>query len=105
MNMKPLRPIKRSPKAEVQVDLKDAETIRCKNCNNYIFVLSYVLKKLSAILSPTGEAALIPVQVYSCGNCGIVAEGFIEKGLIEELEGDEVEETGPREDALFRADL
>ena len=32
--------------------------------------LSFFLKKLSALVSPTGQEAIIPVQVYSCGNCG-----------------------------------
>ena len=44
---------------------------------------------LSAIVSPTGQETLIPVQVYSCGNCGKVAEGFLEgSGLEEELKSD-----------------
>ena len=30
MNMKPRKPL---PKAQVKVDLRDAETIKCKSCN------------------------------------------------------------------------
>ena len=95
MNMKPRKPTKQ-PSAQVQVDLKQAETIKCNDCNNYLFITSFVLKRLSAIVSPTGQEALIPVQVYSCGNCGKVAEGM--------LEGSGVEES-PKEDSLFRTDL
>ena len=81
--MKPL------PKQQVQVDLKQADTIKCKECNNYLFIVSYVLKKLSAVMSPTGQEALIPVQVYSCGNCGNVAEGMLDGiGFEEEKEKD-----------------
>ena len=71
MNMKPRKPL---PNAQVKVDLRDAETIKCKSCNNYLFITSFVLKRLSAILSPTGQEAMIPVQVYSCGNCGKVPD-------------------------------
>ena len=86
--MKPRKPTKQ-PSAQVQVDLKQAETIKCNDCNNYLFITSFVLKRLSAIVSPTGQEALIPVQVYSCGNCGKVAEGFLEgSGLEEELKSD-----------------
>ena len=63
---------------QVKVDLKQADTIKCKNCGNYLFIQSFVLKKLSALVSPTGQETLIPVQVYSCGNCGTVAEGMLE---------------------------
>ena len=90
MNMKARRPLPRPPKAQVQVDLRKAETIKCKKCSNYIFIQSFVLKRLSAILSPTGEEALIPVQVYSCGNCGEVAERMLEgTGIEEEKKSDD----------------
>ena len=65
-------------KQQVQVDLKQADTIKCSECNNYLFITSFVLKRLSALVSPNGQEALIPVQVYSCGNCGKVAEGMLD---------------------------
>ena len=83
-------------KQQVQVDLKQADTIKCSDCDNYLFITSFVLKKLSAIVSPNGQEALIPVQVYSCGNCGAVAEGMLDGAGIEEK---------PKEDSLFRTDL
>jgi uncharacterized Zn finger protein len=56
--------------ANVQLDLSQAETILCEKCSNGLFIQSFFLKKLSALVSPTGQEAVIPVQVYSCGNCG-----------------------------------
>ena len=82
MSTKPMKKLKK-PQAQVQVDIRDAETIKCNDCNNYIFITSFVLKRLSAIVSPTGQEALIPVQVYSCGNCGKVAEGMLDGTGIE----------------------
>ena len=58
------------PQQEVSVDLTKADTIKCDDCGNYLFITSHVIKRISPILSPTGQEALIPVQVYSCGNCG-----------------------------------
>jgi len=84
-------PYQRRPKRQkkVQVDLKQADTINCSDCNNYLFITSFILKKLSALMSPNGQEALIPVQVYSCGNCGKVAEGMLEgSGLEEETKPD-----------------
>ena len=81
-----MHPKGRLPKQKhlVQVDLKQADTIKCSDCNNYLFITSFILKKLSALLSPNGQEALIPVQVYSCGNCGKVAEGMLEGSGVEE---------------------
>jgi hypothetical protein len=57
-----------------------------------------VIKRISPILSPTGQEALVPVQVYSCGNCGKVPKMFLEgSGLGIEEE--------PKEDSLSRPDL
>jgi predicted nucleic acid-binding Zn ribbon protein len=80
--MHPMR--KPKQKAQVKVDLREAETIKCNECNNYLFIVSFVLKKLSAIVSPTGQESMIPVQVYSCGNCGKVAEGMLDGAGLEE---------------------
>ena len=95
MTTKAMKPLKNPNTAQVRVDLKDAETIKCKSCNNYLFITSFILKRLSALVSPNGQEALIPVQVYSCGNCGEVAEGFLEGSGIEK----------PKEDSLSRSDL
>ena len=84
MSTKPMKPLKKPQSAQVQVDLRDAETIKCSDCSNYLFIVSHILKRLSAIVSPNGQEALIPVQVYSCGNCGQVAEGMLAGTGIEE---------------------
>ena len=72
------------PQQEVQVDLTKADTIKCEDCGNYLFITANVIKRISPILSPTGQEALVPVQVYSCGNCGKVAEGMLEGSGLEE---------------------
>ena len=83
MSMHPRKPIKK-PQANVQVDLREADTIKCDDCGNYLFITSHILKRLSALLSPTGEEALIPVQVYSCGDCGKVPSKLLEGTGLEE---------------------
>lgn len=83
MSMHPKGRIQK-PKQQVQVDLKQAETIKCGDCGNYLFITSFILKKLSALVSPNGQESLIPVQVYSCGNCGKVADGFLDGSGVSE---------------------
>ena len=67
MNMKPQKPL---PQQQVQVDLKDADTMKCQACGNSIFIQGYVIKKISAIVSPTGKEVIAPIQVFNCRNCG-----------------------------------
>ncbi len=89
------------PRADVKVDLSKADTIKCDDCGNYLFIQASVIKRISPILSPTGQEALVPVQVYSCGNCGKVPKMFLEGsglGLDEEI-------NKPKEDSLSRLDL
>jgi len=66
------------PKAEVQLDLNEADTITCQECGNASFIQSFFLKKISALMSPTGKEAIVPVQVFSCGNCGTVPSKMLE---------------------------
>jgi len=62
---------------QVAVDLAKAETIKCKGCQNASFITTFILKRLSPIVSPTGQEAVIPVQVYSCGNCGELVKSLM----------------------------
>ena len=71
------------PQTEVKVDLSKADTIKCDDCGNYLFITASVIKRISPILSPTGQEALVPVQVYSCGNCGIVPKKLLEGSGLE----------------------
>jgi len=67
MSTKPMKPL---PKQQVQVDLKDADTMKCQKCENSIFIQGYVIKRISAIVSPTGKEVIAPIQVFNCENCG-----------------------------------
>ena len=68
---------------QVNVDLSKAETIKCDDCGNYLFITASVIKRISPIMSPTGQEALVPVQVYSCGNCGAVPKKLLEGSGLE----------------------
>jgi|TARA_B100001094_G_scaffold325148_1_gene379010 hypothetical protein len=82
-----------------QVDLSKAETLKCEACGNYLFITSNVIKRISAIMSPTGQEAMVPVQVYSCGNCGKVPKIFMQGAGLDTIEEQ------PKEDSLSRPDL
>lgn len=51
--------------------LIDSKTLQCE-CGSYIFEDAYILKKLSALISPTGKEEVIPISLLVCKECGKV---------------------------------
>ena len=76
MSTKPLKPIKPPQK---QININDTESLKCDDCSNYLFIKSYFIRRISPIVSPTGQEALVPIEVFSCGNCGKVPESMMPK--------------------------
>jgi len=56
-----------------QVDFTKATDLVCK-CGNDIFMPVMKFKTLSALVSPTGKEALIPIEVYICSACGAIPQ-------------------------------
>ena len=79
---------KPAPPKQVELDISKADTIQCEDCGNASFIQAFFLKKISALMSPTGQEAIVPIQVYSCGNCGIVPQKMLESsGMSNESNG------------------
>ena len=66
------------PQGQQQLDISKADTIVCEECGNASFIQAFFLKKVSALVSPTGKEAIVPMQVFSCGNCGAVPSSLLE---------------------------
>ena len=63
----------------LQIYISKTDTITCENCGNASFIQAFFLKKVSALVSPTGKEAVIPIQVFSCGNCGTIPQNMIDQ--------------------------
>ena len=63
----------------LQVDISQTEEVVCEACGNNTFTQVYQMRKLSALLSPTGQEAMIPIQVFACAKCGHINKGFLPK--------------------------
>ena len=66
-----------------QLDLSQATDLECDECEHKLFKQSYMVKKVSALISPTGEEIVVPIQVFSCESCGHINKIF--KDSIEKL--------------------
>ena len=61
---------------QMNIDFSQTTPEVCEKCENETFVQVYKMRKLSALLSPTGEEAMIPIQVFACYTCGHINKGF-----------------------------
>tara|TARA_R110000824_G_scaffold3614_4_gene17089 strand:+ start:807 stop:1016 length:210 start_codon:yes stop_codon:yes gene_type:complete len=62
---------------QIRVNLKDAEDVKCDECDNLYFTPAVMIKKLSALVSPTGQETMMPLQLFQCNKCGHVNEEFV----------------------------
>ena len=76
MTIKPMKPIKKPQK---KIKMEDTESLICDACGNYTFIKSYFIRRLSPLMSPTGQEAMIPIEVFACGNCGKVPDKMMPK--------------------------
>jgi uncharacterized Zn finger protein len=61
----------------ISVGLENTDAVTCDECGSEVFSPSFLLRKVSALLSPSGKDALVPIQVFSCDKCGHVNEEFL----------------------------
>jgi hypothetical protein len=65
-----------NPKQRMQVDISLATDVVCSSCGNQFFQPVLMCKKLSALVSPSGEEILIPIETAICTKCGNINEEF-----------------------------
>lgn len=68
----------------INIDLNKVPMERCK-CGNGTWKIVYLLKKVSALVSPTGKETLVPIQVFACDKCNTLSPLFKNLNDTEEL--------------------
>ena len=64
---------------QMNIDFSKTTEEVCGECGNDTFTQVYQMRKLSALLSPTGQESMIPIQIFACAKCGHVNKGFLPK--------------------------
>jgi predicted RNA-binding Zn-ribbon protein involved in translation (DUF1610 family) len=59
------------------LDFSQATNYTCDECGNDRFVVNFIIKKFSALISPTGQEMLTPVQAFACTKCGHINKDFL----------------------------
>lgn len=62
--------------SRMNVDLSSALDVVCEECGCKTFREVAFVKRVSALVSPTGKEAIVPVGTFSCANCGHVNKEF-----------------------------
>lgn len=62
---------------KIPVDLSKSTAVVCENCKNQTFNQVMIMRHLSAILSPTGEAGNVPIPTFACNACGHINREFV----------------------------
>lgn len=78
MNQSPLRPATAPGQG---IDITQTSTTTCDSCGKEAFQEAVILRKISAILSPTGKEGFVPLQVFACIGCGHINNDFLPKEL------------------------
>lgn len=60
-----------------QVDLKSTEEVVCPKCGCNVFNQGLMLRKVSPLLTGTGQPGLVPISVFECANCHEVLKEYL----------------------------
>ena len=58
------------------IDFSKTSQIKCEACDGSTFKQTLLLRKMSALASPSGQETIIPMQVFACEKCGHVNKEF-----------------------------
>ena len=59
-----------------QIDISKTTAVKCEKCENSTFKQTLLIRKLSALVSPSGQETVIPIGVFACEKCGHVNTEF-----------------------------
>lgn len=73
------QPMQDQPQAKL--DLSTADTVQCASCGGTFFQSVIFFKRISALISPTGQESLVPIDTFSCIECGNINQEFLPRGV------------------------
>ena len=70
-----------APQEQQSIDFSKTAEIKCEVCLNDTFEQTLLLRKLSALVSPTNQETIVPMAVFACQKCGHVNSEFRQSEL------------------------
>ena len=62
--------------ASLNFDITKTSKLTC-TCGNHTFVHAVFLREISALVSPTGKAGVLPIPTFVCNACGRVPDQIV----------------------------
>ncbi len=63
----------------INININQTDAITCDVCGNHTFDRVTMLRRVSPLVSPTGQSAIIPIPLFACNACNHVNEEFLPK--------------------------
>lgn len=64
-----------------QVQLSETEPVVCEKCGCNVFQEGLMMRRVSPLLTGTGQPGIVPIPVFQCSNCGWVNREFLPKEI------------------------
>ena len=64
---------------QMNIDFEQTTPVVCDECGHDVFTQVLKMRKVSALLSPTGQETMIPIQAFACVKCGHINKDFLPK--------------------------
>lgn len=62
----------------MNIDPTALDDVTCDECENYTFLQVILMKRMPALISPTGKDAFLPQSTFACAVCNHVNVHFIQ---------------------------
>jgi|TARA_B110000977_G_scaffold109678_1_gene142730 DNA-directed RNA polymerase subunit RPC12/RpoP len=64
-----------------QIDFSKATEMECQDCKGTVFIPANKFLKVSKLVTGTPNDAIVPVELYLCGDCGEIIEELLPEQL------------------------
>tara|TARA_R100001443_G_scaffold73397_1_gene81322 strand:+ start:508 stop:798 length:291 start_codon:yes stop_codon:yes gene_type:complete len=65
----------------MNIKMEDTTEICCDNCGGVTFEMVLYFRRVSALVSPTAQEAVVPLNLYACKRCQHINKEFLPKGV------------------------
>jgi hypothetical protein len=65
------------PPTQINLDASQLDDVHCEQCGSMVFVQAYVIKKIPAMVAPSGRDSFAPISIFRCALCGHINEAFL----------------------------
>lgn len=66
---------------QLNIGINETTAVVCEECNHTFFEQALHIRRVSGILTGTGQPSFMPIPVFSCKKCGHINTEFLPKEI------------------------